>query len=38
MDDHDNVWVNAYDEAGQALLTKPGQHAFTADTFASLSE
>jgi len=24
MDDHDNVWVSAYDEAGQDLLTKPG--------------
>jgi hypothetical protein len=39
IDDHDNIWASAYDEAGQALLTLPSEeHPFTADSFVELTE
>lgn len=39
IDDHDNIWAGAYDEAGQILLTLPNEKKqLTADAFVEMTE
>ena len=38
MDDHDNVWVNVYNEVGELVMAKRNEEKFPADYFVQLNE
>ena len=38
MDDHDNVWVNAYNDVSELVMAKHNEEKFPADYFVQLNE